>query len=297
MFWKNFFYDLFRSPLILVSFIIFFTCLFVAIFAPFISPFNPWDPSSYDIFSSELPPIWHQGGQSPYILGTDLQGMDLLSAIFYGLRLSLFISLTAIFIAVIMGTLLGMIAAWRGGWTETIIMRAVDIQLTFPAFMTAILVAGVIKTMLGAKPEPSYMIMVLIGSIAMSRWTNFARLARSSTLVEKNKEYVQSAKILGRSGTAILLRHILPNILGPLFIIMTIDLGVAITLEATLSFLGLGVPSTMPSLGTLIDSGRQVMRAKPWLLMYPTLSLTLLVVSVNLIGDFLRDSFNPEERG
>ncbi|MFV0431192.1 MAG: ABC transporter permease [Alphaproteobacteria bacterium] len=297
MFWKNFFYDLAHSPLALLSFSLFFIYIVIAICAPWISPFNPWDPSSYNIFASELPSLWEKGGRMPYILGTDLQGMDMLSAIFYGLRLSIFISLSAITLAVTFGTIMGMIAAWRGGWTEVVIMRVVDIQLTFPAFMTAILVAGVLKVFLGARPEASHMIMVLIASIAMSRWTNFARLARSAVLVEKNKEYVQSARLLGRSAWATLFYHILPNILGPIFIIMTIDLGVAIALEATLSFLNLGVPPTMPSLGTLINSGRDVMRTKPLLLVYPTLALVLLVMSINLIGDFLRDCFNPTEHG
>ena len=243
-----------------------------------------------------LPPVW-QGGDPRFLLGTDDQGRDMVSSILYGARLSLIIGLCAMFIATVLGVGLGLAAGYFGGRFDAIVMRIADVQLALPAILTALLIDGISRGVLPADLHQQFRTVVIILAIALSLWVNFARTARASVFVERNKEYVQAAMIMGQHPLRIMLRHILPNILGPLLVIMAVDLASAILLEATLSFLGIGLPPDSPSLGTLIRIGMQfLLSGEWWILWIPTLFLVALVVSINVLGDFLRDVFNPRLR-
>lgn len=232
-------------------------------------------------------------GQS-FFLGTDDQGRDVFSTILYGLRISLFVGFAAVLLAMVLGVTLGLLAGYLGGWTETVIMRAADVQLTFPAILVAMLIFGIAKGITPPEYRNEVAIWVLILAIGLSDWVQFARVVRGATLVEKNREYVQAAKLIGRRPGAIMLRHILPNVLNPVLVIATISLALAIIAEATLSFLGVGAPPTQPSLGTLIRIGQGFLfSGEWWILLFPALTLLTLALSVNLLGDWLRDALNP----
>jgi peptide/nickel transport system permease protein len=265
-----------------------------AVFAPLIAPSNPYDLSSFSLMDGLLPPVWQDGGRSEFLLGTDDQGRDMISSILYGARLSLVIGLTAMVIATVLGVGLGLAAGYYGGRFDAIIMRIADVQLALPAILTALLIDGIARGMLPPEIQQNMRVTVLTLAIALSLWVNFARTARASTFVEKNKEYVEAAIIMGQNPLRIMLVQILPNIIGPLLVIMTVDLASAILLEATLSFLGIGLPADSPSLGTLIRIGMQfLLSGEWWILWIPTVFLIVLVVSINVLGDFLRDVFNP----
>ncbi len=292
---SDFYWKFSRSPVAIISFTVTVLLILSALFAPLIAPYNPFDPASLNLmngFSSPMQPNAFTG--DVFWLGTDDQGRDVFSTILYGMRISLFVGFAAVLFAMVLGVLLGLLAGYVGGWTETIIMRIADVQLTFPAILVAMLIFGIAKGFTPVEYRDQMAIWVLIIAIGLSDWVQFARVVRGATLVEKNKEYVQAAKLIGRSGPAIMLKHILPNVLSPVLVIATISLALAIIAEATLSFLGVGAPPTQPSLGTLIRIGQGFLfSGEWWILFFPAATLLALALSVNLLGDWLRDALNP----
>lgn len=286
-----------RSPIAQLAAAISVLMMGSAALASFIAPGNPYDLTSFDLMDSLLPPSFNEGGESRFLLGTDDQGRDLLSAILYGTRLSLTIGLLSIAFASVLGVTLGLMAGYLGGRFDAVVMRIADVQLSLPAILTALLVDGLARGLLPQQQHDELMIIVLTVAIGLSLWVNFARTARASTFVEKNKEYVQATMIMGMHPLRIMFVQILPNILGPITVILTVDLAVAILLEATLSFLGVGVPPNQPSLGTLIRIGTQYLfSGEWWIVIFPSLTLIVLIVAVNVLGDFLRDALNPKLR-
>lgn len=294
----DFAYQFRRSPVAMISFTVVMLMVLAAIFAPLIAPYDPFDPASLNLmngFSSPMEPNAFTG--ETFWLGTDDQGRDVFSTILYGLRISLFVGAAAVGFAMVLGITLGLVAAYVGGWVETIIMRVADVQLTFPAILVAMLIFGVAKGITPVEYRDQMAIWVLIVAIGLSDWVQFARVVRGATLVEKNKEYVQAARLIGRGSGAIMLRHILPNVLSPVLVIATISLALAIIAEATLSFLGVGAPPTQPSLGTLIRIGQGFLfSGEWWILLFPACTLLALALAVNLLGDWLRDALNPKLR-
>lgn len=289
-------YLFFRSPAAMLAAIVAILVVGGAIFAPLLASTDPYDLASFSLMDGLLPPLW-EGGNPRFLLGTDDQGRDMISAILYGARLSLTIGLMAMAIASVLGVGLGLAAGYFGGRFDAIVMRIADIQLALPAILTALLIDGISRGVLPPATHQDLRVAVLTLAIALSLWVNFARTARASVFVERNKDYVQAAMIMGQHPIRVMLRHILPNIMGPLLVIMTVDLASAILLEATLSFLGIGLPADSPSLGTLIRIGMQfLLSGEWWILWVPTLFLVALVVSINVLGDFLRDVFNPRLR-
>ncbi|ABV92627.1 binding-protein-dependent transport systems inner membrane component [Dinoroseobacter shibae DFL 12 = DSM 16493] len=287
-----------RSPVALVSFSVVVLLVLAALFAPLIAPYDPFNPASLNLmngFSAPMTPNAFTG--DTFWLGTDDQGRDVFSTILYGMRISLFVGFAAVLFAMTLGVTLGLIAGYVGGWVETIIMRVADVQLTFPAILVAMLIFGIAKGITPVEYRDQMAIWVLILAIGLSDWVQFARVVRGATLVEKNKEYVQAARLIGRGSGAIMLRHILPNVLSPVLVIATISLALAIIAEATLSFLGVGAPPTQPSLGTLIRIGQGFLfSGEWWILFFPAVTLLVLALSVNLLGDWLRDALNPRLR-
>jgi peptide/nickel transport system permease protein len=286
-----------HSPAAIIAAAVAALIVFGAVFASWIALVNPYDLASFSLFDGLLPPVWQDGANSKYLLGTDDQGRDMISSILYGARLSLIIGLSALAIAAVLGVGLGLAAGYYGGRFDVVVMRIADVQLALPAILTALLIDGIARGILPQAIQQELRVMVLTLAIALSLWVNFARTARASTFVEMNKEYVQAAIMMGQRPLRVMFVHILPNILGPLLVIMTVDLASAILLEATLSFLGIGLPADSPSLGTLIRIGMQfLLSGEWWILWIPTLVLVALVVSINILGDFLRDIFNPRLR-
>lgn len=286
-----------RSPAAIIAAIVALLSIMGAAFAPLIASVNPYDLASFSLMDGLLPPMWEEFGIPKFPLGTDDQGRDMVSSILYGARLSLIIGLSAITIATVLGVGLGLAAGYYGGRFDMIVMRIADIQLALPAILTALLIDGIARGILPSEIQQDLRVAVLTLAIALSLWVNFARTARASTFVQMQKEYVQAAIIMGQRPIRVMFVHILPNVLGPLLVIMTVDLASAILLEATLSFLGIGLPADSPSLGTLIRIGMQFMLSGEWWILWiPTLFLVALVVSINILGDFLRDVFNPRLR-
>lgn len=286
-----------RSKLTVVSAVVTAVIVGSALLAPVIAPYDPTDLSSLSLLDAMIPPAWEADGSWSHPLGTDDQGRDMLSAILYGARISLVVGAASVLLAMLLGVALGLIAGYFGGWLDTVIMRLADVQLSFPAILIALLIDGVAKTALPRDLQGSAAIAVVIGAIALSYWVHFARTVRGSTLVERGKEYVQAAYVIGVHPLTIMLRHVLPNVLGPVLVIATINLAQAILTEATLSFLGLGVPATQPSLGTLIRIGNNFLfSGEWWIAMFPGVTLALLALAVNLLGDWLRDALNPKLR-
>ena len=286
-----------RSPAAIIAAVVALLSIMGAAIAPLIASVNPYDLASFSLMDGLLPPMWEEFGIPKFPLGTDDQGRDMVSSILYGARLSLIIGLSAITIATVLGVGLGLAAGYYGGRFDMIVMRIADIQLALPAILTALLIDGIARGILPSEIQQDLRVAVLTLAIALSLWVNFARTARASTFVQMQKEYVQAAIIMGQRPIRVMFVHILPNILGPLLVIMTVDLASAILLEATLSFLGIGLPADSPSLGTLIRIGMQFMLSGEWWILWiPTLFLVALVVSINILGDFLRDVFNPRLR-
>ena len=267
-----------------------------ALFAPWLAPLNPFDLANLDLNDSLLPPAWAAQGQGKYVLGTDDQGRDVLSTILYGSRISLLVGFSSVLLAMFLGVGLGLLSGFLGGRLDAIIMRIADVQLSFPAILIALLIDGVARVVFANQGHGDQMaILVLIGSISLANWVSYARTVRGSTLVEKNKEYVQAARVIGVPPIAIMIKHVLPNVMGPVLVIATINIATAIITEATLSFLGVGVPPTTPSLGTMINNGNNFLYSGEWwLVVFPGLALVLLCMSVNLLGDWLRDALNPK---
>jgi peptide/nickel transport system permease protein len=298
-FWDSDFAWSFRhSPVAIVASLVVAILVLSAIFAPLIAPYNPFDPSSLNLMNGFTPPGTPNAfTQETFLLGTDDQGRDVFSTILYGMRISLFVGASAVLLALIIGIVLGLVAAYFGGWIETLIMRVADVQLTFPAILVAMLIFGIAKGVTPPEYRDEMAIYVLIVAIALSDWVQFARVVRGAALVEKNKEYVQAARLIGRGSFPIMFRHILPNVLSPVLVIATISLALAIIAEATLSFLGVGAPPTQPSLGTLIRIGQGFLfSGEWWILFFPACTLLALALSVNLLGDWLRDALNPKLR-
>lgn len=294
---SDIFYSFRRSRLTMVAAAVTLLFFLVAIFAPLLSPQNPFDPAQLQLMNSRIPPLWMADGQSPFLLGTDEQGRDVLSAILYGLRISLAVGVLGVLFSGALGIALGLIAGYVGGAIDSIIMRVADVQLTFPAILIALLVNGVVKSVFGDRLDASSMLAVLVLAIGLSFWVQYARTVRGSVLVEKNKDYVAAAQLIGLPAPVIMWRHVLPNTMGPVLVIATINLALAIITEATLSFLGSGMPDTMPSLGTLIRIGNNYLfSGEWWIVAFPGFALAALILSINLLGDWLRDALNPKLR-
>jgi len=286
-----------RSPITVVSAIVAFICIAGAVLAPLIAPHNPFDLASLQLMDAFKPPAWEGEGERAYLLGTDDQGRDMLSAIMYGARVSLLVGFAAVMLSTILGVTLGLLAGYLGGRVDALLMRIADIQLTFPSILVALLIDGVVRAALPRETHDQIALFVVIFAIGISAWPQFARTVRGSTLVERNKEYVQAARVIGLSPLRIMRSHVLPNVMSPVLVIATLNLGFAILAEATLSFLGVGVPPTQPSLGTLIRIGNDFLfSGEWWITIFPGIALIIMVLSVNLLGDWLRDALNPRLR-
>lgn len=285
-----------RSPSAIVSAAIAFVCLFCAAFAGVVAPHNPMDLASLELADALLPPAWLADGKARYLLGTDAQGRDILSALMYGTRISLMVGVASVLVSVLIGVTLGLIAGYVGGRIDAAIMRVCDVMLSFPAILVALLVDGVGRAIFPAAHD-SLAFAVLIVAISLTGWVQYARTVRGSTLVERNKEYVQAARVIGVPPLRLMRRHVLPNVLGPVTVLATIQVATAILIEATLSFLGVGMPVTSPSLGTLIRVGNDfLMSGEWWITIFPGAVLVLIALSINLLGDWLRDALNPRLR-
>lgn len=294
---NDIFWSFVHSPGAMVAAAITLICILACLFAPLIAPYDPFDPSQISLWDGKLPPAWVEGGQSQYLLGTDNQGRDMLSTILYGGRLSVLVGLSAVCLGMVIGVTLGVIAGYAGGITDAVIMRIADVQLTIPGILLAILINGIGRAFLPIELRQEFAVYVVIIAIGLTDWPQFARVARGATMVEANKEYVQAARIIGLPSWLIMLRHILPNTLRPVLVIATIGLALAIISEATLSFLGQGIPPTTPSLGTLIRVGNEYLFSGLWwITFFPAIALVVLVFAVNLLGDWMRDALNPKLR-
>ena len=283
-----------HPPVAMVATILLAILLIAAFGADVLAPHNPFDLATINLIDALKPPVWHADGTTEYLLGTDSQGRDLLSTLMYGTRVSLLIGLAAVFGAMSLGIVLGLISGYVGGRIDALIMRVADVQLSFPAILIALLIDGVARAVVPGDMHEVIAFPVLVGAIALAGWPQYARTVRGSTLVEKNREYVQAARVIGISSPVIMFRHVLPNVLGPVLVLATVHLATAIITEATLSFLGVGVPPTSPSLGTLIRVGNDFLfSGEWWITIFPGAALVLLVLSVNLLGDWLRDALNP----
>ncbi len=286
-----------HSPVTVVAAVLALLCIFGALLAPIIAPHNPYDLAQISLLDSNLPPMWIASGKAEFPLGTDQQGRDILSTIMYGSRISLLVAVCAVLMSIVVGVGLGLLAGYVGGRVDSIIMRIADIQLTFPAILVALLISGIARQFVPRDMQDSLALYVIIFSIGITLWPHYARTVRSSTLVEKSKEYVQAARVIGVSQTKIMFKHVLPNVLGPVLVIATLNIANAIISEATLSFLGVGMPPTQPSLGTLISEGQNYLfSGEWWITVFPGIALIVMVVSVNLVGDWLRDALNPKLR-
>lgn len=285
-----------RSPTAIVAAVIAAVCLFCSLFAPWVAPHNPFDLATLNLMDSRLPPAWMEGGNPSYLLGTDDQGRDILSALFYGARISLLVGLASVLLSLVVGVALGLLAGFVGGAVDAFIMRVCDVMLSFPSILVALLIDGIGRALF-PNAHDTLAFGVLIFAIALTGWVQYARTVRGSTLVERQKEYVQAARVIGVAPLRIMARHVLPNVMGPVLVLATIQVAAAILTEATLSFLGVGVPPTSPSLGTLIRIGNDTLFSGDWwITIFPGLMLVLIALSVNLLGDWLRDALNPKLR-
>jgi len=272
--------------------------ILAALFAPWLAPTNPFDPGSLNLMEGFTPPMQPNAFTGAvFVLGTDNQGRDILSTLLYGARISLFVGFASVLFAMTLGIALGLAAGWRGGWVDSLLMRVADVQLSFPSILIALLIFGVARGFIPPSAREEVAIWVLIISIGLSDWVQYARVVRGAAMVEKNKDYVQAARLIGVHPVRIVVGHILPNVMGPVLVIATIGLALAVIAEATLSFLGVGVPPTQPSLGTLIRIGQGFLfSGEWWIILFPSLTLLALALSVNLLGDWLRDALNPRLR-
>jgi peptide/nickel transport system permease protein len=284
------------SPTAMVAALIAFICVFCAVFAPWVAPHNPFDLATLELSNARLPPAWMEGGSPQFWLGTEDQGRDILSALMYGARISLAVGMSSVVLSVLIGVSLGLLAGYLGGWTDTVLMRLCDVMLSFPPILIALLIAGVGRALFpGAQDSLAFGVLVV--SITLTGWVQYARTVRGSTLVERSKEYVQAARVTGVPPQRIMRRHVLPNVMGPVLVLATIQVATAIITEATLSFLGVGAPVTSPSLGTLIRNGNDYLfSGEWWITIFPGAMLVLIALSVNLLGDWLRDALNPRLR-
>ncbi|HEY8610077.1 MAG TPA: ABC transporter permease [Roseomonas sp.] len=296
-FGSDLFWSFRTTPTAMLSALVALICIVGAVAAPVLAPYNPFDLASLDLMDAFNPPAFMDEGSWAHPFGTDDQGRDVLSAIMYGARVSLLVGVSATAFALLLGVLVGLLAGYAGGAVDAVLMRVADIQLTFPSILIALLIDGVARAALPRELHDQIAVYVVIVAIGISDWPRFARTVRGSALVERNKEYVLAARVIGISPARIMLTHVLPNVLGPLLVLATLNLGLAIVSEATLSFLGVGVPATQPSLGTLIRVGNDFLfSGEWWITIFPGLALVAMVLSVNLLGDWLRDALNPRLR-
>ena len=283
-----------RDKVAIASSLIFLLFAFMALFAPWIAPFDPYDLKQLELLDSELPPIWVEDSDPRFLLGTDDQGRDLWSTILYGMRVSLLIGISAVLLQSTIGIVIGLVSGYIGGKVDSVLMRIADVQLSFSTLMVAIIILAIVKSSFGGETYSDWAIVILIFVIGLSEWPQIARTVRSSALAEKEKEYVDAARVMGFGAMRIMFKHILPNCLSPIFVIATVQIANAIITEAALSFLGLGMPVTQPSLGSLISIGKEyLLSGSWWITLIPGLFLVLIVIAINLMGDFLRDVFNP----
>jgi peptide/nickel transport system permease protein len=290
-------YSFRSSPVAIAAAIVALVLVVAALFANWIAPHNPLDLATISLLDASLPPFWTDGGSPRFPLGTDVQGRDVLSAVMFGMRISLVIGVAAVLLSMLVGVAVGLLSGYAGGRLDAFLMRVADVQLSFPAILIALLVDGVVRAALPRETHDVVAFPVLVAAIALAGWPQYARTVRGSTLVEKGKEYVQAARVIGVTPAAIMVRHVLPNVLGPVLVLATVHIATAIVTEATLSFLGVGVPPTTPSLGTLIRVGAEFLfSGEWWITVFPGIALVLLVLSVNLLGDWLRDALNPKLR-
>ncbi len=286
-----------RSWVTIVAFVIVVALIVGSFGAPWLAPNDPFDLQTLSLLDGGKPPVWHADGEWRFLLGTDQQGRCVFSSILFGMRSSIIVGLFGVALAALIGITLGLVAGYFGGSVDSFIMRVADVQLTFPAILIALLIDGATRALVGQARSEAIVFWVLVVSIGLSFWVQYARTVRGSTLVERNKEYVQAARLIGLSRTTILFRHVLPNVIGPVLVIVTINLALAIITEATLSFLGVGLPPTEPSLGTLIRVGNEFLfSGEWWVVIFPGLTLATLVIAINLLGDWLRDALNPKLR-
>lgn len=294
---SDLFYSFTQNPVVVVSAIATLLFFIGAGFAPWLAPHNPFDPASLDLMEASTPPVWIEDGMSKFLLGTDDQGRDILSTIMFGSRVSLIVGFSAVIFSVIVGVTAGLFAGYMGGWTDTIIMRLADVQLAIPAILIALMINGIVAILLPRNMQVEMAIYVLILAIGVSEWPKYARVTRGSVMVERGKEYVAAARVIGVHPVLIMVRHVLPNVMGPILVFATLGLALAVITEATLSFLGVGVPPTTPSLGTLIRIGNNYLfSGEWWITLFPCIALVILVLAVNLLGDWLRDALNPKLR-
>ena len=294
---SDIFYSLRQRPGVMLSAFVLGVCILAAVFAPWVAPHDTFDLKTLNLLDAFTPPVWSPRGNPTYLLGTDDQGRDLLSTIIFGSRLSLLVGILAALFAMVIGVSLGLASGYLGGRIDAFIMRVADVQLSFPAILIALLVDGVLRAVLPRALQDQLAVYVLVVAIAASGWVRYARIVRSSTLVERNKEYVQAARVIGRHPLAIMFTHVLPNALGPVLVVVTLHIGEAIITEATLSFLGVGAPATQPSLGTLIRIGNDFLfSGEWWITVFPGAALVILVLATNVLGDWLRDALNPRLR-
>lgn len=285
-----------RSPVAMTAAVVAFVCLFAALMANLIAPHDTQNLATLELSDARLPPAWIEGGKSAYLLGTDDQGRDILSALMFGSRISLFVGIASVLVSMLVGVSLGLLAGFVGGRTDAFIMRICDVMLSFPSILVALLIDGVGRAIF-PNAHDTLAFAVLIVAISLSGWVQYARTVRGSTLVERNKEYVQAARVIGVSSLRIMRRHVLPNVMGPVLVLATIQVATAIITEATLSFLGVGVPPTSPSLGTMIRIGNDFLfSGEWWITFFPGAVLVMIALSVNLLGDWLRDAMNPRLR-
>ncbi|KPF68714.1 ABC transporter permease [beta proteobacterium AAP99] len=288
-------YSFRHSPVAMIAAAVAIIMILGAVFAPWLAPHNPFDLATVDLNDARTPPAWTDEGKSSFLLGTDDQGRDMLSTIMYGSRISILVGLASVALAMFLGISLGLLAGYVGGKVDALIMRVADVQLSFPAILIALLIDGVARAALPKGSHETLAFGVLVVAIGLSNWVQYARTVRGSTLVEKNKEYVQAARVIGVNPLRIMFKHVLPNVMGPVLVLATINVATAILTEATLSFLGVGVPPTSPSLGSLIRIGNDLIFSGDWwIVIFPGLALILLALSVNLLGDWLRDALNPK---
>ncbi len=291
------FYSFTRSPVTVLAALMTLVILISSALAPWLTPHDPFNPASLDIMDAFTPPVWVEGGMWKFPLGTDDQGRDILATIMYGNRISLIVGFLSVIFSIVIGVTLGMVSGYIGGWLDAVIMRLADAQLTIPSILIALMIDGFARATLPRELQNEIAIYVLIFSIGIAGWPQYARVTRSGTMVEKNKEYIAAARVINVHPVMIMLRHILPNVMGPNLVLATIGVALAIIIEATLSFLGVGVPPTTPSLGTLIRIGNDFLfSGEWWITIFPVVALIVLALSVNLIGDWMRDTFNPKLR-
>ena len=294
---SEFVYSFRQSRVAVVATLVTVAITLAAVLAPWIAPHDPFDVATLSLWDSELPPAWAENRDPRFLLGTDNQGRDVLSAILYGSRISLTVGFVSVVLSMVVGVAVGLLSGYFGGLVDAVFMRIADVMLSFPAILVALLVSGVVRGALPREMHDNAALAVLVFAITITTWVQYARTVRSSTMVERGLEYVLAARLVGRSGVAIICRHILPNVMGPVLVIATINLAMAILIEATLSFLGVGMPPTNPSLGTLIRVGNEYLFSGVWwVVIFPSLTLVVLVLAVNLMGDWLRDALNPKLR-